>query len=358
MAGVNHHEIVSLLKLLPKTEFAFYYNHVSRKTSGSRLIVAVNDLKEFHKENIKNNKTHYPYTARVFKEKLIAFFSKYGARIHFNQFKIENDKIMTYGVIKKQDLIQDLKLWETLWVSSFMMRPVTYLHKNPDIQIAHQNNLRSACAYAALLTKNGAWEVEFYKNIVSIPHYQTYSKLFRLIDREDPEDIVTTQLEQFREIYEPIVKNTFDDSIFLADGKFGKDETSSVTKYLLSNMNDNVHQNLFKAVSPLKYDTDKKFHKKTMNRKAIYEGIDEYLSKQDHENLNQKLTRAVDKILLAHRNSKIFLVLMSGPFLISFYIFKYMLKIILIYYIFKKPAKDKEGEKNDKSESSPKVVQN
>lgn len=36
MAGANHHEIVSLLKLLPKTEFAFYYNHVSRKSTANR----------------------------------------------------------------------------------------------------------------------------------------------------------------------------------------------------------------------------------------------------------------------------------------------------------------------------------
>ena len=105
---------MALVKLLPKTEFAFYYNHVSRKASAKRVIVAVDDLKKFHRENIRLNKTHYPYTGRIFKEKFIAFFSKYGARIHFNKFQLENQKTMTYGVIKKQDLISDLNLWETL----------------------------------------------------------------------------------------------------------------------------------------------------------------------------------------------------------------------------------------------------
>ena len=78
------------------------------------LIVAVNDLKEFHKENIKLNKIHYPYTTRIFKEKVINFFSKYGARTHFNTFKLENEHSFKYGIIKKQDLIQDLNAWETL----------------------------------------------------------------------------------------------------------------------------------------------------------------------------------------------------------------------------------------------------
>lgn len=244
-------------------------------------------MKQFHKENIKINKTHYPYTGRIFKENFIAFFSKYGARIHFNSFQIENKKYMKYGIIKKQDLIQDLNLWETLCVSAFLMRPVDVLQNDPDIQIAQQNNLRSACALAALLTKNGSNEVDFYKNIVSIPHYQTYSRVFRLIDAEDPDKIVRDRLEQFKNIYDPIIHHNFNESFSLENGVFKKDSDKSVTKYLLSNLNDNVHQNLFHFVSPLKYDTDKKFHKKAMDRQHMYEGIDESLTKLNEEDMHK-----------------------------------------------------------------------
>lgn len=114
MSGITHHEIMALFNILPKTEFAFYYNHVSRKLSSNRLIVAVDDIRQFHKDNIRINKTHYPYTARIFKEKFVSYFSKYGAKIHFNTFKLQNSKNITYGIIRKQDLIHDLKLWETL----------------------------------------------------------------------------------------------------------------------------------------------------------------------------------------------------------------------------------------------------
>lgn len=127
------------------------------------LIVAVDDLKKFHHQNIMMNKSHYPITGRLLKEKFIAYFSKYGARIHFNTFKLENQKTMKYGVIRKIDLIQDLNLWETLCASSFLMRPVNILQTDRDIEVAQKNNLRSAWAFSGLMTKNGWSEVEFYK---------------------------------------------------------------------------------------------------------------------------------------------------------------------------------------------------
>jgi hypothetical protein len=87
-----------------------------------------------------------------------------------------------------------------------------------------------------------------------------------------------------------------------------------------------------------------KFHKKAMDKKLIYEGIDEELVTLNHEELTKKLHRSIDKILLAHRNSKIFLVLMSGPFLIALYIVKYALKIFIIYYLLKPKHKEKKTD--------------
>ena len=85
-----------------------------------------------------------------------------------------------------------------------MMRPVEVLQRDPDIELAQQNNLRSAWAFSGLMTKNGASEIDFYKNIINIPHYQTYSKYLRLLDQEDNEEVVKSKIEMFRDIYEPI----------------------------------------------------------------------------------------------------------------------------------------------------------
>lgn len=254
---------------------------------------------------------------------------------------------MHYGIIRKQDLIQDLKLWETLYCSSCMMRPFVKLQECPEVEMAQQNNLRSATALAGILTKSGESEIEFYKNIVSIPHYKTYSSVFELIENEDDEKLVVDKLEAFREIYHPIVSSNFKDEMRFEDGIFKKDESESVTKYLLSNLNDNLHQNMNRMMSPLKYDTDKKFHKKALDQKMIYDSIDAKASKMSEDKLTKKLHRSIDKILLAHRNSKMLLVLISGPFLVALYVVKYALKILILYIIYKKKLKKTEDSVKD-----------
>lgn len=130
-------------------------------------------------------------------------------------------------------------------------------------------------------------KLSFINNIVNIPHYQSYSKFFRLVDDEDVEQIVISEIDKFREIYEPIINNNFKDSFVINDGIFQKDESNWSKKFLLSNLNDNAHQNLFKIASPLKYDTEKKFHKTTMKTEEVYDRIDEQLSKLKYEELQK-----------------------------------------------------------------------
>ena len=54
--------------------------------------MAVDDLKAFHKENIKKevNRKDYTYMARLTHGKAVTFFQDKGARVHFN-YKILND---------------------------------------------------------------------------------------------------------------------------------------------------------------------------------------------------------------------------------------------------------------------------
>lgn len=267
--------------------------------------------------------------------------------MHINSFKLDEEKTVQYGIIKKQDLIQDLKLWETLYCSSCMMRPFVMLQECPEVEMAQQNNLRSATALAGVLTKNGDSEIEFYKNIVSIPHYKTYSSVFELIENEDDEKLVVDKLEAFREIYHPIINSTFKDEMRFEDGIFKKEESDSVAKYLLSNLNDNLHQNMNTMMSPLKYDTEKKFHKKALDQKSIYDSIDAKASKLSDDKLTKKLHRSIDKILLAHRNSKMLLILISGPFLVALYVVKYAIKILILYIIYKKKLKKTDNTIKD-----------
>ena len=64
------------------------------------------------------------------------------------------------------------------------------------------------------------------------------------------------------------------------------------------------------------------------------------------ENYVATLDKAIDKILLAHRNSKIFLFLMTGPFLVALTAIKYTIKALVLYYLYlkrKKAAANKQS---------------
>jgi hypothetical protein len=85
---------------------------------------------------------------------------------------------MRYGVIGINDLARDLEHWETLLVSSMMHRPIKILvnetHEFKDIWgDLQQQNLESAIAYAALTSKDGISEQEFYEGLIEIPKYES-----------------------------------------------------------------------------------------------------------------------------------------------------------------------------------------
>jgi len=74
-----------LQEMFPPTSiaFAFYGNHIDRykykipkkgATPKLDLILAVNDIKEFHEANRHLNTKHYTMMSRVTKNKIVTFF--------------------------------------------------------------------------------------------------------------------------------------------------------------------------------------------------------------------------------------------------------------------------------------------
>lgn len=51
------------------------------------------------------------------------------------------------------------------------------------------------------------------------------------------------------------------------------------------------------------------------------------------------MNKALDKILVRHRNTKIFLFMLSGPFFLTYMVVKYSIKVIVILYLYRKNKK-------------------
>lgn len=105
----------------------------------------------------------------------------------------------------------------------------------------------------------------------------------------------------------------------------------------MSHLNDNVFQNIDR-LSVKSYDSDEKFHKASFDTKRkehIAEDIIEE-SKGDIEKQNKEFYKAVDKIQIAHRNTKAFLFLMSWQFFLAYFIVKKSMQLLFMYFMYKK----------------------
>jgi len=81
------------------------------------------------------------------------------------------------------------------------------------------------------------------------------------------------------------------------------------------NINDNVYHNFEKSISVSFFDEDNKIFKKeefSKNQKEVI--VEKIVKKMEDDNW---LMKTIDKILLCHRNTKLFLIMMTGPFLIG-----------------------------------------
>jgi hypothetical protein len=111
-------------------------------------------------------------------------------------------------VIGYEDLVRDLRHWETLMVSQMMQRPIKTIVQNDAIWEHQAKNLRSALALGALRTQPGQSEAKLYENIVAIPHY-TQKQIHTLVDVEDEGVVVAENLERFKKLYRPIWQEQF-----------------------------------------------------------------------------------------------------------------------------------------------------
>ena len=113
------------------------------------MIITVDNLKEFHTENIQEewNKEDYTYLARFTKATPVWWLQRYGARVHFQNKEIECPELtaqsqgnvkkvnLRYGIVAYNDMLRDLTHWESLISSTFMMRPHSILTEHTDDKI-------------------------------------------------------------------------------------------------------------------------------------------------------------------------------------------------------------------------------
>jgi len=207
-----------IIKHLPTREIccAFAYgsgvfqqkNHPNMKKNMLDFIVVVNDSYSWHKRNMLWNPTHYSALKHLGANRVANVQDNYGAGVYFNTLVPCEGRLIKYGVLNHDTLLNDLLDWETLYVAGRLHKPVCMIKgpgvtgaSSPELRNALNTNLHSAMHCALLVLDDRFTEEELYLTITGL----SYSGDLRMKVGEDKNkitNIVRPHMDKFRELYE------------------------------------------------------------------------------------------------------------------------------------------------------------
>nr|XP_043637120.1 phosphatidate cytidylyltransferase, mitochondrial isoform X3 [Erigeron canadensis] len=109
-----------------------------------------------------------------------------------------------YGVVRTDDLAQDMLNWDRFYLSGRLQKPVRIIVDNLDIKNTNLVNLRAASSAALLLLPSKFTERELYEKICSLSYMGDLRMLFAE-DKNKVKKIVDGQFELFRNMYKPLI---------------------------------------------------------------------------------------------------------------------------------------------------------
>jgi hypothetical protein len=177
-----------LLKGFPPVEFAFAYGSGVVEQGGYNydhtdpskmpmldLILVVDDSEAWHTANRSQNRSHYTPILPIGPKYIAQFQERIQANLWFNAYvpmtrgKLAG-RLMKYGVISKQHLLDDLTGWTSLYTAGRLQKPVHVLKGNEAVEAAMKSNLESAVRTSLLMLPEKFEEIDLYLSIASLSY--------------------------------------------------------------------------------------------------------------------------------------------------------------------------------------------
>uniref|UniRef100_A0A3Q2R3A9 Phosphatidate cytidylyltransferase, mitochondrial n=1 Tax=Fundulus heteroclitus TaxID=8078 RepID=A0A3Q2R3A9_FUNHE len=160
------------------------------------------------KINISSNRKHYSILKLLGPNKISAIQNDHGASVYYNTLVPVDGRIIKYGVISTDSLIDDLMHWRTLYVAGRLHKPVKMLvqGENAKLRAALVSNLKSAVTASFLMLPESFTEEDLFHQIAGL----SYAGDFRMVIGEDKSkvaNIVRDNIQHFRILYSNILRD-------------------------------------------------------------------------------------------------------------------------------------------------------
>lgn len=257
-----------ILQRFPKNlTYAFAYGSGVKKQAGYDdraqkdamidLVLCIDNAYEFHKENLKLNARDYSFM-RFFGPRFIEEYQGYAAGVYCNTLiPIDKNITIKYGVIRTQDLCDDLIEWRHLYIAGRLHKPVETLiePKNAELKMNIIKNQECALRTALLMLPQEFSYFELFHAIANISYYMD----FRMVigeKKDKVKNIVEPQIDTFLKMYAPNLKNMSDivripDISKAIDKKLEQDKSSATTLKHLESLPTRCHVMLREMNEPL-----------------------------------------------------------------------------------------------------------
>ncbi|XP_030632928.1 phosphatidate cytidylyltransferase, mitochondrial isoform X1 [Chanos chanos] len=171
------------------------------------FVFAVDDPVTWHTMNLIENRKHYSFLKYLGPKQISNIQNEHGAGVYFNTLIPADGRLIKYGVISTDTLVDDLLHWKTLYIAGRLHKPVRILLQsdNGKLRAALVGNLKSAVTASFLMLPESFSEEDLFLQIAGL----SYSGDFRMVIGEDKSkvsNIVKDNLQHFRSLYNSILQ--------------------------------------------------------------------------------------------------------------------------------------------------------
>jgi mitochondrial translocator assembly and maintenance protein 41 len=169
------------------------------------FIFGVSYTQHWHSINLQEHRDHYSAVGSLGSYAVSKIQDSFGAGCYFNPYVTVDGTLIKYGVVSLDTLCRDLSEWDTLYLAGRLQKPVKILRDNASVRLANQVNLISAVRTALLLLPPDFTEKELYSTIAGISYTGDPRMTIGGDDPRKVDNIVHSQLANFRRLYAPLV---------------------------------------------------------------------------------------------------------------------------------------------------------